>query len=381
MKERIFIDMKWAIRDLLNPVVTRSMLYGSDPFDIEAILKKVDAIKAMSGKKIQEVWLGEWKEKISRYTELRDKAAANGNMISAREYAKMVTECNYACFMINIEDVEHKRAIYDGLCASYKEYIKYCPNKIEYVEIDSEVGKIPAYIHYPDAGDKESYPVAVTYSGIGSCKEELEMLAAPLNERGIAVITPDMPGAGAAVIYNNIKCGGKNIEAAIEGIFRFVAENPKLDENRAANFGLCMGGGYAFRSTVKNPNVKVCVSLFPLLMNFADQGSIPVWMKRGKWSSYQYCEDYLDSMKVLEEGTHTADFLMVYSSDDNWMTPEASQKLIDKATGYKEIIHISDKPAYVSEETIMHAMPVGEQYHWVKHIAADFIAARIKGEK
>ena len=46
--------MKWAIRDLLNPVVTRSMLYGSDPFDIEYILKQVDAIDKMSGKKIQE---------------------------------------------------------------------------------------------------------------------------------------------------------------------------------------------------------------------------------------------------------------------------------------------------------------------------------------
>ena len=84
-------------------------------------------------------------------------------------------------------------------------------------------------------------------------------------------------------------------------------------------------------------------------------------------------------MRVLEEGTHSSDFLMVYSSDDNWMTPEASNQLLAKATGYKEAIHIQDKPAYVSEETIMHAMPVGEQYHWVKHIAADFIAARLNG--
>jgi hypothetical protein len=29
----------------------------------------------------------------------------------------------------------------------------------------------------------------------------------------------------------------------------------------------------------------------------------------------------------------------------------------------------------------MHAMPVGEQYHWVKHIAADFIAERLNGGK
>ena len=50
--------MKWAIRDLLNPVVTRSMIFGANPFDIEYILKKIDGIKVMSGKQIQSVWLG-----------------------------------------------------------------------------------------------------------------------------------------------------------------------------------------------------------------------------------------------------------------------------------------------------------------------------------
>ena len=118
--------MKWAIRDLLNPVVTRSMLFGSDPFDVESILKKVDAIKVMSGKQIQAVWLGEWEEKAKRYSELCDKAEAAGNKISARAYAKMVTECRYACFMINIEDVENKREIYSRLEESYKRYISFC---------------------------------------------------------------------------------------------------------------------------------------------------------------------------------------------------------------------------------------------------------------
>lgn len=371
--------MKWAIRDLLNPVVTRSMLYGSDPFDIEFILKKVDAIDSMSGRKIQEVWLGEWGNKISHYTELRDKAEAKGNRISARAYAKMISECHYACFMINIQDLEHKTMIYNGLVESYKHYITLCDNKIEYVEIDTEFGKLPAYIHYPDDGSKESYPVAITYSGLGSCKEELEMLAAPLNQRGVAVITPDMPGAGASIIYNNIKCGGPQLEAAFDAIYKFIDSRSELDSDRIANFGLCMGGGYAFRATVKNPNVKSCVSLFPLFMNYADQGSIPVWMKKGKWSSYQTDDNYMEGMKLIEEGTISSDFLMVHSDDDNWMSPEASAKLYEKATGYKEKIQVVEKPAYVSEETIMHAMPVGEQYHWVKHIAADFIAERLNG--
>ena len=372
--------MKWAIRDLLNPVVTRSLLYGSNPFDIEYILKKIDKIDKMSGKAIQNVWLNEWQKKIDRYTELLDKAESVGRKTAARAYAKMVTQCHYACFMINIEDVEHKRTIYSALKESYKRYIKLCRNKIKYIEIDTEFGKIPAYIHYPDSSRKKSYPVTITYSGIGSCKEELDMLAEPLNERGIAVITPDMPGAGSAIIDNNIKCGGAQIEAAIDAIYSFIRNEPKLDENRIANFGLCMGGGYAFRASVKNSNIKCCASLFPLFMNFADQASIPVWMKKGRWSSYQYSDDYLNGMKILEEGTLKADFFMAYSDDDNWMTPESNQELWNKALGYKEKIHITDKPAYVSEETIMHAMPVGEQFHWVKHEAADFIAERIAGD-
>jgi hypothetical protein len=71
---------------------------------------------------------------------------------------------------------------------------------------------------------------------------------------------------------------------------------------------------------------------------------------------------------------------MAYSDDDNWMSHDASENLLKKAEGYKEPLFISDKPSYVSEETIMHAMPVGEQFHWVKHIAADFIASRLKGD-
>ena len=50
------------------------------------------------------------------------------------------------------------------------------------------------------------------------------MLAEPLGERGIAVIAPDMPGAGGALIYNNIKCGGRQLEAAFEGIYRFIED-------------------------------------------------------------------------------------------------------------------------------------------------------------
>ena len=373
--------MKWAIRDLLNPVVTRSMIFGANPFDIEYILKKIDGIKVMSGKQIQNVWLGEWAEKIRKYTDLARQAAESGHRISAREYYKLAAECHYACFMINTEDIDKKAEIYDGRVQAYRQYIACCDNRVEYVEINTEYGVLPAYLHFPDDGSHGPYPCVMTYSGIGSCKEELEMLADPLTKRGLAVLTPDMPGAGAAVIRNGIKCGGPMLESAFDSIYAFLTERPDIDQDRLANFGLCMGGGYAFRASAKHPETRCCVSLFPLLMNFADQNAIPVWMKRGKWSSFQYADDYLEGMKRIEEGTVACDFLMAYSDDDNWMDTDASMRLYNKATGYKEKIYIAEKPAYVSEETIMHAMPVGEQFHWVKHRAADFLADRLAERK
>ncbi len=372
--------MKWSIRELLNPVVTRSMLYGSDPFDTEYVLKKVDEIDVMSGKKIQAVWLGEWEKKINHYAALRDEAEVRGCRISARAYAKMVAECWYACYMVNIQDLEQKIAIYNSLAETYQKYAALCDHKIEAVEIPTAYGTLPAYIHFPDDGSQKSYPVAITYSGIGSCKEELDMLAKPLNERGIAVITPDMPGTGGAVIWNHVKCGGDELEAAFEGIYQFIDSRADLDSSRIANFGLCMGGGYAFRASVKKQDVRCCVSLFPLMIYYATLESVPIWMKKGKWTSYQTNDDYMESMNILAEGNITTDFLMIHSDDDNWMSPEASDALYSKATGYKERLKVTEKPAYVSEETIMHAMPVGEQYHWVKHLAADFIAARLTGE-
>ena len=369
--------MKWAIRDLLNPVTTRSLLFGTDPFDLEYILKKIDGIKVKSGKQIQAVWLGEWGQKIERYNKLAEEAVQKNNRISARAYYKLAVQCHYACFMINTDDIDKKTEIYSGLAESYRKYTIYCDNKIEYLEIDTEYGKVPAYLHYPDDGSKGKYPLVITYSGIGSCKEELEMLAQPMNERGAAVLCVDMPGAGAAVIWNGLKCCGSMIEAAFEGINRWIESREDIDNEKIADFGLCMGGGYAFRAAVKRKNTKCCVTLFPLLMGFADQDSIPIWMKRGKWASYQYGDDFLNSMNVLLEGNLDADYLLVYSPDDNWMDTDASMRLYDRAAGYREKIYIDEKPAYVSEEKIMHAMPVGEQFHWVKHIAADFIAERI----
>ena len=380
--------MKWPIRNLLNPVSTRTLLYGTDPFDTEYVLQKIDQIKVMSGKQIKDVWFREWELKAAKYKEFAEKSEADGNVISAEKYNLLVTQCYYACYMINSDDVEQKREVYKKLEKYYAKTVALRKNKVEFVEIETEGGKLPAYIHFPDDGNgMEKYPIVVTYSGIGSCKEELDMLALPLLERGVAVLTIDMPGTGSALFDYDRKCRGDHLEIAFDSIFTFLEARSDIDADRIANLGLCMGGGYAFRASAKRKNCKCCVSLFPLLINNADRGSIPIWMKRGKWSAFQYGFEgtdpenddklFLEKMLLITEGTVDCDFYLVHSADDNWMSTEASLEFLNRANGFKDSLEITDKPAYVSEETIMHAMPVGEQFHWVKHVASDFIVRRL----
>lgn len=374
--------MKWRIRDLLNPVVTRCMLYGTDPFDIEYVLQKIDGITKMSGKEVKTVWFGEWERKAEHYLELAEDAESKGRIISAREYYTMCARCYYAGYMINTDDIEQKKNVYNKLNIYYRKAVSLRPNHVEYVEIPVKKGVLPAYLHFPDdCSLQKTYPCVMTYSGYGSCKEELDMLAQPLIERGIAVLTVDCPGTGSALFDYDLKCDGYSLENAFDAMHDYLIRRPDIDSERLANYGLCMGGGYAFRSSAKYTDIKCCVSLFPLFLHLADLNSVPIWMRRGKWAVMQTGtneEEYLSSMKLLENGRVSCDFLMVDSADDNWMDTNASDALFDRAEGYKERFTVKEKPAYVSEETIMHAMPVGEQFHWVKHIASDFIAERLK---
>ncbi|MBP0962588.1 MAG: alpha/beta hydrolase [Oscillospiraceae bacterium] len=375
---------KWPLRNLLNPVVTRSLLYGTDSFDMEYVLQKIDQIKTMSGKEVKTVWFGEWERKAARYIECAEKAEKAGNKISAEAFYMMTAQCYYAGYQINTDDIDQKRDVYEKLAKYYRKAVSFRPNKVEYIEIPvPALGKVKlcGYIHYPNKGAGKSYPLAITYSGVGSCKEELDLLARPLIDRGIAVLTVDMPGTGATLFDYDGKCIGSQLEAAIDAIADYVEKRKNIDKDRIANYGLCMGGGYSFRASAKRKATKCCVSLFPLFMNIADTDSIPIWMKHGKWAALQYGTNdddrFMTEMKLLEDGTVDCDFLLAYSADDNWMDSSASLSMLDRATGYKEGLEIDEKPAYVSEETIMHAMPVGEQFHWVKHIASDFIAERL----
>lgn len=380
--------MDWSIRDLLNPVITRTLLYGTSDFDLEYVLRKVENIDKLSGKAIHSVWINEWKEKAEKYRSFAIEAAEAGHGLSSYSYYMMAAQCYYSCYMINSDDINEKLTVYKLLEANYALASQHDNFKAEAVMIPLDDGrKLPAYIHYPDSNGDRKYPCALIFAGLGSCKEELDILSKPLLERGLSTLTCDMAGTGSALFEYNVQCNGDDLKASFEALNRFSTNHPHLDPDRLASYGLCMGGGYAIKYASLFSHIKCCACLFPFFMSLSEMDSIPIWMKKGKWPKYQFGIDrypepeaYLNSMEFLNPDKFTADFLMVHSDDDNWISPQTIDHIFNLAAGSRKRIKIEEKPAYISTETIMHAMPVGEQFHWVKHIVSDWMAEHLEVE-
>ena len=370
--------MQWSIRNLLNPVIARCLIYGVNPFDLEFVLRKMEEKPLLNARMLDDTWMSEWEKKAQHFISVAEEERKKENMISVSDYYTLAARCYYACYLLNSDLVENKKEVYKKLAFCYRESILNANRRVKTVEIPFKgTTKLPAYLHLPDESKFHApYSCVVMFTGFGSCKEELEVETQPLVERGVAVLAVDMPGTGDALFQYDIKLRADNIEYGIDQLMTYCKEEVLIDENKLGTFGICMGGGFAYRAAAKYSNVKCCVNLFPLFLSMVERDNIPRWMRQGRWATYQMgdisTDDFIQEMSVIAEGNVSCSYLLVHSVYDNWMELEKTQSIYDKSTGDKQEIAIEDEPVYATKESVMHAMPVGEQMHWIKRKAADY---------
>jgi len=374
--------MEWSIRSLLNPVITRLLIYGVNPVDVEAVLKAVENKNHLNAHSLEKCWLAEWQSKAEFYQSLGEKAAKNNNKLSAREFFFFAAQCYYAIFLINFQDINDKKRMYQKYAALYRTSLSHYPTITEYIEIPiNDKQRISGLLHHPEQKSNEPYPCVIIYSGLGSCKEEMHTLARPLVDRGIAVFTPDMPGNGETLFVHDVKCRMVNLKAAFSNVINILAKDQRIKPDSFATYGLCMGGGFAYYAAAQDTRYKACVNLFPLLISHVTPGTTPQWMKQGKWYDFQTggipSDDFTQELTELEDGQLSCAYLLIHGQHDNWMTLEKSDVFFDKAAGKKEKIIIMNEPVFSNENIVTHAMPVGEQMHWVRYAAADWIKEQL----
>ncbi|KNY28043.1 alpha/beta hydrolase [Pseudobacteroides cellulosolvens] len=370
--------MEWSIRNMLNPVITRLLIYGVNPIDLEYVLTRVESKNHINSKSLEKTWLVEWEKKAERYKLLGEKAEMEGNNLSAREYYLYAAQCWYAVFLINLSGIDEKKRVYDMYRDYYKKSIKYLDSKVECIELPINEGKkLSCYLHHSNKNDNEKSPCVIIYSGLGSCKEEMNTLARPLVERGIAVFIADMPGNGESLLSGDVKCTVANLINTFKMIPDYLDKRDDIINGSYGAYGLCMGGGYAYKACSIDSRYTFCATLFPLFITEVDKNATPQWMKKGEWYDFQTggkaADEFLDEMSTLAEGSIKCPYLFIHGKHDNWMTYDKAIKLYEMALGEKEKIIVEEEPVFSSSQVVTHTMPVGEQIHWIRYSAADWM--------
>jgi dienelactone hydrolase len=377
--------MEWSIRGLLNPVITRLLIYGVNPIDVEYVVSKVENINYLNIRSLENAWTSEWQKKAGHYTKIAEDALMEGSHLTASELFMQAAYCYYAVFLINQASIEDKKRFYERYAYSYNKSISSANStQIKRVDIPLKNGKkLAGYLHLPSSECVKKKICTVIFSGLGSCKEEMHTLARPLLDRGVFVFIPDMPGNGESLFSRDITC---NIQLLEETFNAIPAELDTIDELagcRYGVYGLCMGGGYAFRAASINKRYTFCVTLFGLLITKTEKNSVPQWMKQGEWARFQMgnipSEQFLQEMEQLEQGTLDCPYLFIHGKHDNWMTLDSAyEHFHSRAQGSIKEMVIDTEPVFSTQQLVTHTMPVGEQLHWIRHIAADWIIAHGK---
>lgn len=372
---------EWGIRTFLNPVIARLLIYQINPIDVEDVLKQLENVKLLHSKVLEETWVALWEEKANWYKKIAEEAEEAGNIITAKRMYMHTAQCYYAIFLINLSDMNDKKMMYIKYSDFYRKATSLFKTPVNYIEIPFKDGKkIPAYLHLPS--NEGPHPCAIVLSGLGSCKEEMNMLARPFVDRGIAALVPDLPGCGETVFIHDIPCRMKTNKEVFKVVADYAIESDLLDSNKIGTCGLCMGGGYAYKMAAIDERMNFCVTLFPLFISDVDPDNIPRWMKQGGWYEYSTgnadVNEFIAEMGLEEDEYVRCSYLLIHGKFDNWMRLENAKPLYDNAKGEKEIIILEQEAVYASGFDTTHTMPVGEQLHWVKHVFADWVKDYVK---
>jgi dienelactone hydrolase len=361
-------------------VVARLLIFGVNPVDLEGVLARLESVPLLNAKMLETRWLSEWGALAQSWERRASDALLRGYKKTAYVCRFHASVCNLARFLVNTADMTLKRAVYSDFAQSHRETLELLPTPVNEIDISCEGQfKISAQLYLPEG--EGPHPCVVVFAGLGSCKEEMVVLARALVERGLAALVPDMPGCGATLWSHGVSCSMNAIEQAIDGLARFVVEHSALDDSALGAVGLCMGGGYAYRAASIDQRFRYVATLFPLFINQVATDSIPQWMRSGPWTAKQTggadVELFIKQMGAKPTDAPKVPFFMVHGRYDNWMTWDAANALFERVQSPdRELLTIENSPVITGGNATTHAMPVGEQMHWVVPLVADWLACR-----
>lgn len=324
------------------------------PWDFERLKKTIHT---------WDQWCAEWSREARRYSDIADKALADGNRATAgAQYIRAALYYHWATFLF-VHDQKQFVGGMQAMNACWKKAAPLVDPPMELIEIPYEGVQLPAYLRKPPGVQKP--PLVMLVPGGDSTKEELYDFGEHIIKRGIAVMAFDGPGQG--LVSTKLKLR-PDFEVPIRAVTDFIARRKDVDLQRLAIGGISYGGLFACRAAAFDDRFKAVFS--------ASAWYTPA----GRWSSMdplsqlglkQYmgenAEQIQNSITMDGAAEHLkVPLLQVYGGLDKASPPEHAYR-VEKAVKGRTTTVVFDDGVHVCNNL----------HHIVRPLIADWLAEQL----
>ncbi|KMY67178.1 hypothetical protein AAU61_13565 [Desulfocarbo indianensis] len=218
-------------------------------------------------------WQEQWEATAQRVEAKGREFLAAGHAISARE--ALIRASNYyrtALVSVMPDDPKFKR-LGNKLRSVFKEAAKLFDPPMVYFEIPFEGTALPGYYRKVDNSGKKR-PTLIMIGGGETFAEELYVYIAPAAiKRGYNFLTVDLPGQGMLPLEG--KFFRPDPEAPLKKVLDYALQQPEVDPERLAAYGISGGGYFVPRLAAKDKRVKAAVLNSAVIDEYALFKSMP----------------------------------------------------------------------------------------------------------
>lgn len=192
---------------------------------------------------------------------------AAGSPTAARDrFLRAYNYLRVAEFFFDRHQVEEHRALYHESVAAFDRAIELLATPAESVEIPGPDGmSMPGYVFRP-ADDHEPRPTVVVMGGGDGHGEEMYFLAGvpALLERGYNAILFHAPGQRGLLHRDPTQVFRPDSESFLGSVVDHALEQPWVDPDRIALYGLSFGGYHVLRAAARDRRVAAVVASAPM---------------------------------------------------------------------------------------------------------------------
>ncbi|MGD9920205.1 MAG: alpha/beta hydrolase family protein [Pseudorhodoplanes sp.] len=203
-----------------------------------------------------EGWCRAWSARAADYEKMGRLALADRNLLTAGEHFNRAAVYYHFAKFLFVHDLPQMKAAHMSAVACRTEALPHLRPSGERVSVPYEGQHLYGILRKPTGAERP--PVLVMIVGLDSAKEETDAYEQPFLARGIATLVFDGPGQGEAEYDLAIR---GDYETPVKAVFDWLEGRKDIDIDRAALWGVSLGGYYAARAAAFEKRAKACISL------------------------------------------------------------------------------------------------------------------------